>query len=127
IIFSIVIAVGLIMFLSRRDFHTIQQHNVLKSFIYIWIFQNVLMLLSTAYRNMIYVETYDLTYLRIGVYVWLFLAIMGLCFTFFMVKNNKSGWHLIRTNFTAWLCCLVLSSIVSWDRVITTYNLRNKA
>src|SRR5690606_39233379 len=24
-------------------------------------------------------------------------------------------------------CCLVLSSIVSWDRVITTYNLRNKA
>ncbi|MBL7933877.1 MAG: DUF4173 domain-containing protein, partial [Bacteroidia bacterium] len=98
IIFSIVIAVGLIIFLSRRDFRSIKNHNVLKALIYIWILQNVLMLLSTAYRNTIYIGIFDLTYLRIGVYVWLFLAVLGLCFTFLMVKNNKSAWYLIRAN-----------------------------
>lgn len=126
IILSISIASSLIMFLFRKQFSIIKNNKALTIGIYGWIAQNILMLSSTAIRNQIYIQDFNFTYKRIGVYVWLFLSVIGLFITFYSIYKNRSNWFLIRTNFAVWLTCLTLSSCVNWDKLITNYNIYNK-
>ena len=126
IILSISIASSLIMFLFRKQFSTIKNNKALTIGVYAWIAQNILMLSSTAIRNQIYIEDFNFTYKRIGVYVWLFLSVAGLFITFYSIYKNRSNWFLIRTNFAVWFTCLTLSSCVNWDKLITNYNIYNK-
>ncbi len=126
VMLSIVLAIGLIIFLTRRDFTNLKRFETLKWCIYLWIFQNIWMLVSTAYRNSIYIETYQLTEMRIGVYAWLLLAAVGLVLTFVKVRTNRSAWYLVQSNVTTWLTFLTLSSCLNWHLLITGYNLQHK-
>lgn len=126
IIFSIILATSLIMFLFRKNFEAIKNSNLLKNLIYVWIFQNLMMLSSTAFRNQIYIHEFNFTYKRVGVYVWLILAGIGLIITSYKIRKEKNNWYLIRTNFSVWLITLVAGSLIHWDVCITQYNIRNK-
>lgn len=126
LILSILIATGLIMFLCRKNFNELKNSKLLKALIYLWVFQNLIMLVSTASRNYIYIHDYNLTYKRIGVYVWLLLAAIGLILSFIKVKYERSNWYLVRSNVSLWFCLLVLSSTIHWDVWITRYNLAGK-
>lgn len=126
LIFSIIFAICIIMYFLRNDLNFQKGHRFFKSLVLLWIAQNVLMLLSTLWRNHIYISEYTLTHLRIGVYVWLVLAFIGLILTAIKIISNKSNWFLVRTNFSTWIVVLVLSSSVDWDLTIARYNLQNK-
>lgn len=126
IILSIVAATSLMMFLYRKEFSEVKNNKVLSVLIYGWIIQNLIMLSSTAYRNQIYIHDYNFTYKRIGVYVWLMLAAVGLIIMFWKINKQKSNWFLIKTNVGVWFSVLTLSSCVNWDKMITNYNLANK-
>lgn len=127
IIFSIVIATSLIMYLFRKEFSAVKTNKALMAFVYLWIAQNVLMLSSTAIRNQIYIHDFNFTYKRIGVYVWLALAVIGLCILFWKIWQKRTNWYLIRTNVAVWFSVLVISGCVNWDKLITNYNIQNKA
>lgn len=125
-IFSIIVATALIMFLFRKDFNGVRYSRLFKVLAIIWIIQNLIMLSSTSVRNQMYIHSYDLTYKRIGVFVWLCLASIGLVIMFFKLNNNRSIWYLVKTNVTVWFTCLVFGACFNWDKIITHYNLQNK-
>lgn len=126
IIFSIIVATALIMYLFRKEFSDVKYNALFKSLAYAWIIQNVIMLSSTAIRNQMYIHTYDFTYKRIGVYVWLLLAVIGLIIMFLKLKQQRSNWYLIKNNVSVWFSVLTLSACFNWDKIITNYNLNNK-
>lgn len=126
VILSILIATGLIMFLFRHDFSGVKQHKGLTLLVYIWILQNIIMLSSVVMRNNIYVHVFDLTYMRIGVYVWLFLAVIGLSIMFWKILKQQSNWFLIKTNVALWFTVLAIATCVNWDKLITNYNINSK-
>ncbi|MBA2612181.1 MAG: DUF4173 domain-containing protein [Bacteroidetes bacterium] len=125
LVFSILIAVGLIMWFFKGDLNFNKQSKILKYLVYFWIIQNAIMVISAMVRNLWYVSEYQLTYLRIGVYVFLALSLVGLVITFLKVNKTKSAWYLVRQNFEAWLLILGLCSIVNWDKLISDYNISN--
>lgn len=124
-IFSIIVAVGLIMWFFKGDLNFNKHSKLIKALVYIWVLQSVLMLLSTIIRNSWYIHQYQLTYLRIGVYVFLVLSLIGLFFTALKIFKTKSAWYLVCKNFEAWLLILVVCSCFNWDRIITRYNISN--
>jgi len=126
IVFSILIAAGLIMFLFRRDFSSHKNSKLLKIFVCLWIIQTFVMLVSTAARNQIYIQEFSLTYKRIGVYVWLVLAVIGLALTTAKILYERSNWFLIRTNISVWFSILAISSLMNWDLLITKYNIKHQ-
>ncbi len=127
IILSIIIATSLIMYLFRKEFSIVKTNTALMAFVYLWIIQNVMMLSSTAIRNQIYIHEFNFTYKRIGVYVWLMLAVIGLCIMFWKIYKKRSNWYLIRTNVAIWFSVLVISGCFNWDKLITSYNIQNKS
>jgi hypothetical protein len=127
IILSIVIATSLFMYLFRRKHTESKQLNILKLLVYAWIVQNLIMLFSTAWRNQMYIHSFNLTYKRVGVYVWLSLAVIGLVISFIKIMKEKSNWYLVKSNFFLWFTVLAASSLVNWDLLITRYNISNKS
>lgn len=125
-ILSIIMATGLMMFLFRKEYTSVKYNRMLIIGVYAWIIQNLLMLSSTVIRNQMYIHDYNLTYKRIGVYVWLTLAVIGLLIMFWKIYRKHSNWYLIKTNVAVWFTVLALSSTVNWDGLITDYNLKNK-
>ena len=93
---------------------------------YMWIVQNGLLLFSTSRRNWVYISEYNLTYKRIGVYVWLFSCYgraLHLCVKLYRRYNN---WYLIAQILWCGYWRFIASSAVNWDVMITRFNLGNQ-
>lgn len=122
VIASILVAISIILFYFRGALNFYKQSKTLKILAYCWIVQNVLMLISTAFRNDLYIAEYGLTYKRIGVYVYLLLAALGLASTFIKILSVKSNHFLLKVNGWMFYGVLVVASFFNWDVIITEYN-----
>ncbi|HEY1040292.1 MAG TPA: DUF4153 domain-containing protein [Bacteroidia bacterium] len=127
IILSIILGIGIILFLFRNALNFEKNNKIIKVLVTLWILQNAMMIISTSVRNYIYVDEFNLTYKRIGVFVYLILAIIGLILTLNKILSKKSNWYLIRTNAFCCFLFLCLSSFINWDSVICEFNISRKA
>ncbi len=127
IVVSILIASVFIMIFFKDELNFNKYGKKVKFFVYAWIIQSIIMVLSTMIRNSWYIQEFQLTELRIGVYTFLFLSLIGLVLTFMKVAYGQSAWNLVTRNFSGWFLILCLSSCINWDRFITTYNITNAA
>lgn len=124
LITSIIIAILIILFYFRGALNFKEGNRMLKLLAALWIIQNAFMIISTAYRNNLYINEYSLTYKRIGVYIWLLLVLIGLITTFIKVQKAKSNWYLFRTNGWLFYAVLIVSSLISWDLIVTNFNMK---
>jgi Leucine-rich repeat (LRR) protein len=125
-IISIAIAILIILFFFRNHLNYAEGNKPIKTMAAVWILQNIIVLISTGYRNYLYVYEYSLTYRRLGVYIWLTLTLIGLITTFVKIYRKKSNWYLFRANGWAFYIVLVLFACQNWDLVITKFNIEKK-
>lgn len=123
IVLSIVIAVTLVMYIFSGNLNFSKQGKYIKYLVYIWIFQSALMIINTMIRNYWYISSYQLTYLRIGVFVFLSLSLIGLILTSLKIAYQRSAWRLVSDNLEIWFLILSLSTLLNWDNLITNYNI----
>lgn len=125
IITSIITAIAIILFYFRGALNFSEKSKVLKVMAYLWILQNVFMLISTGFRNDMYIAEYGLTYKRIGVYFYLFLAALGLITTFIKILKVKSNVYLFRVNGWLFYAVLIAACVFNWDALITRFNIND--
>jgi hypothetical protein len=123
LITSIITAILIILYYFRGSQNFFQKNLTLKILAYLWIIQNLILVLSTAVRNQLYINEFSLTYKRIGVYVYLVLCIAGLATTLVKILRTRSNWFLFRKNGWAFYSVLVLSCLFNWDLIITRFNI----
>lgn len=123
LILSILFAVGILMFFFRGYFNFFKGAIYLRILGYVWIVQNIILLISTAIRNNIYVEAYGLSHKRIGVFIYLLLAGIGLSITFYKLFAKKNNTFLFRKNSWAFYAVLLIATTIPWDQLITNYNM----
>ncbi|WP_304197356.1 DUF4173 domain-containing protein [Flavobacterium alvei] len=123
VIFSIVMAVGVIMFYFKGGFNFDEKANRLKKLSKIWILLNTILIVSTLVKNSEYVSFFGLTYKRLGVYAFLVLAIIGLVFTFMKITKQKSNAYLFNQMVWYFYGTILLCSYVNWGSLITNYNI----
>jgi Leucine-rich repeat (LRR) protein len=125
LIISIVLAILIILFYFRGHVNFSEKNKSIKTLAYLWMVQNIIVIASTAYRNILYVNEYSLTYKRIGVYIWLILTLVGIITTIVKIGKHKSNWYLFRQNGWSVYFVLILFACFNWDMVITNYNIKN--
>ncbi|MES2140811.1 MAG: DUF4153 domain-containing protein [Bacteroidota bacterium] len=123
LITSIIIAILIILYYFRGGLNFYKGNRSLKLLAGLWIIQNAFMIISTAYRNNLYINEYSLTYKRIGVYIWLLLVLIGLMTTFVKILKAKSNWYLFRTNGWLFYFVLLFSCFINWDVIVTNFNI----
>ncbi|MDY7394724.1 DUF4173 domain-containing protein [Aureibaculum sp. 2210JD6-5] len=122
LITSIFFAIGIILYFFRGNLNFYEKNNNLKTLTTLWIALNIFLIFITVYKNYIYVSFHGLTYKRIGVFVYLLLALIGLITTFIKVYSTLNFWFLCRKNISIGLLLLLISTTVNWDQLITKYN-----
>lgn len=123
LIISILLGISLLLYFFRGDLNFSKNKKLSKILAFLWVAQNVFMVISTTLRNNIYVDEALLSYKRIGVYFWLLFALIGLITLFIKLSKNKSVWFLARHNFTAIFIALIMSSVFDWDMIISNFNI----
>jgi hypothetical protein len=123
VIFSILMAVGVILFYFKGGFNFDIKANNLKRLAKIWILLNGILIISTLIKNSEYVSYFGLTYKRLGVYAFLILAIIGLAFAFFKIINQKTNAYLFNQMIWCFYGTILLCSFINWGNIITRYNI----
>lgn len=123
VIFSILMAVGVIMFYFKGGFNFDEKAKSLKSLAKIWIALNVILIVSAMIKNTEYVSFYGLTYKRLGVYAFLILAIIGLIVSFQKIQKQKTNAFLFNQMIWYFYATILLCSYVNWGSLITNYNI----
>ncbi|MEI6137722.1 MAG: DUF4173 domain-containing protein [Mariniphaga sp.] len=125
IIVSIILAIALIIYYFRGQINFDPKSKIIKTLVYFWIAQNMILILMAAFKNQLYIEAYSLTFLRIGVYYYLGFSILGLLLTLYKIYYQKDTWFLFRSNPFGFYILLVLSCAINWGTLVTNYNLIN--
>jgi hypothetical protein len=89
-----------------------------------WIAQNLLLLVSTAWRLLLYIEAYGLTRLRIATILWIALVAIGLVTICWRIQVGRSNRWLLGFNVSALLAVLSVSSWIDFDSRIAWHNVR---
>lgn len=125
LILSIFLAIALIMYFFSSRLNFVKSANYIKMIAYAWIAQNFVLAVLCLYKNIQYVDQFGLTYKRLGVYTFLFLAAIGLGLTFYKILKNKTNLFLIRKNTWIAYIVLVLLGCFDWDYIITYNNIHS--
>jgi uncharacterized protein DUF4153 len=100
-----------------------EKSKVIRPLVYLWVGQNVLLVLSSILRLDLYVDIYLLTYWRIAAFIWMGLVALGLILIVARIVLDRSSQWLIGANLIALTAVLYVASLVNFDAIIADYNL----
>ena len=126
LIFSIVLSMFIMLYLFRGNINFYSKNSLLKYLAYLWIFQNGIMAVSVALRNIYYIEYYyALSYKRIGVMIFLLLTFIGLVTMVLKIRDKRTTYNIIKINSWAAFAVMLIMSTFNWDTPIAEFNISN--
>ena len=78
LIVTALLAAGFVL-IAMRPGGAAEQSTVIRPLVYLWVAQNVMLVISSILRLDLYVQIYLLTYWRIAAFIWMLLVAIGLC------------------------------------------------
>ena len=96
-----------------------------RGLVHAWIAQNLVLLASTVYRHMLYVDAYGLSRWRLATIVWLGVVAAGFVLTARRIVTGRSNGWLLRANTALVVGVLYASAFVNWNGLIADYNARH--
>lgn len=127
LILSIILAMLLLLFFFRGNLNFYKRNKWLRYGAYLWIFQNLFLVVSVFIRDYYYISHFGLAYKRIGLLFFLGMVMTGLLTVFLKIHFTKTTYYLLRINAWAAIVLLVFATTVHWDYTIATYNLERKS
>ncbi|MCZ4244330.1 DUF4173 domain-containing protein [Pedobacter punctiformis] len=127
LIFSIALAMVVIIYFFRGNLNFYSKSKTLKVLTYVWMVQNIILIISVFIRDAYYIEYYGLTHKRIGVLVFALLCIIGLATVYLKVAKQKTLFYLFKVNGNIWFALLLVFSTINWDVLIVKYNFAHES
>jgi len=122
LIFSILVSVAIVLFYFRGEMNYIEENKIIKVLAYVWLIQNLFLLVSVGFKNFQYIDIYGLTHKRIGVYIYTLLTFIGLISTILKIYLIRKNLFLFRLNGWSFYLVLISASLVNWDQLIVNNN-----
>ncbi|MHC2333068.1 hypothetical protein ACVIW0_002357 [Bradyrhizobium sp. USDA 4454] len=121
LIITVLLAASFVL-LTMRPGGPAERSRVMRSLVYLWIGQNVLLVISAMLRLDLYVQIYLLTYWRIAAFVWMLLVVVGLVLILARIVQRRSNEWLIHANLAASAIVLYTCSLINFAAIIADYN-----
>jgi hypothetical protein len=124
LIATALLAAAFVLVAMRKDGPG-QDSPLIRKLVYLWIAQNVWLVVSSVIRLKLYVETYYLSEMRVAAFIWMGLVAVGLVLIVVKIALNRSNAWLVMSNVA------VLSIVlwgVAWTDIrsyIAFYNVRH--
>ena len=124
LIATALLAAGFVLAAMRPGSATATDRTI-RLLVYLWVVQNVILVLSSILRLDLYVDIYSLTYWRVAAFVWMMLVAAGLVLIMARIVLEKpNSWlmnaNLLTLSLTLYACCFV-----NFAGLIADYNVRH--
>ncbi|TPN83835.1 DUF4173 domain-containing protein [Mesorhizobium sp. CU2] len=111
LIVTALLAAGFVLVALRSGSET-SKDPLIRPLVYLWVAQNIVLVVSSMLRLDLYIDVYALTYLRIAAFIWMGLVAAGLALIIARIALAKSGEWLLSANLltlsvTLYACCFV--------------------
>lgn len=125
LIFSILLAMGIVLWFFRRNLNFYAPGlRALRWGATVWVLQNAVLAVSVGLRNYYYILHSGVAYKRIGVCFFLLLVFFGLTTVLLKIWQQRSAYSLVRLNSLAVYAVLLLLAAGNWEVWMTEYNLQ---
>jgi len=125
LIFSILLAAGIMMWFFRRNLNFYRPGLPwLRWGATLWVAQNAFLALSVGLRNYYYILYMGLAYKRIGVMAFLLLTLFGLGTLLLKIWQRRTLFALVRLNSWAAYAVLLALGLGNWEIWMARYNLQ---
>ena len=125
LIFSILLAMGIVLWYFRRNLNFYAPGvRVLRWGATVWVLQNAVLAASVGLRNYYYILYCGVAYKRIGVCFFLLLVFFGLGTVLLKIWQQRSAYSLVRLNSLAVYVVLLLLAAGNWEVWMMEYNLQ---
>ena len=125
LIFSILLAMGIVLWYFRRNLNFYAPGlRVLRWGATVWVLQNAVLAVSVGLRNYYYILNSGVAYKRIGVCFFLLLVVVGLATVLGKIWQQRSAYSLVRLNALALYVVVLLLAAGNWEVWMTEYNLQ---
>ncbi|TPL38930.1 DUF4173 domain-containing protein [Mesorhizobium sp. B2-4-6] len=95
---------------------------LIRGLVYLWVTQNIALVISSMLRLDLYIDVYALTYLRIAAFIWMGLVAAGLALIVARIALQKSGEWLLSANLVTLSATLYACCFVNFAATIANYN-----
>ena len=95
---------------------------VIRVLVFLWIAQNVMLVVSSMLRLDLYVQIYSLTYWRIAAFIWMLLVAAGLILIVARIAFDRSNTWLVRMNLATLALTACICAFINFPYVIAAYN-----
>jgi hypothetical protein len=99
-----------------------ERSPVIRGLVYLWVAQNVGLVVSSILRLDLYVAVLSLTYWRVAAFVWMVLVAAGLFLIVLRIILRRSNLWLIKINLASLALTLYVCAFVNFPELIATYN-----
>jgi len=93
--------------------------------VYLWLGQNLLLVVSAAWRLRLYVDVYSLTRLRVAAAIWMLLVLCGLAWIVVKLVARRSNTWLLNVNVATAVAVAYACAFVDFDDRIATFNVEH--
>lgn len=124
LIVTALLAAGFVL-AAMRPGGPAERSRVIRPLVYVWVAQNVLLVVSSMLRLDLYVQIYLLTGWRIAAFIWMLLVALGLLLIVARIALNRSNDWLIHANLITLAATLYVCSLVNFAAIIADYNVRH--
>lgn len=102
-----------------------QASPLARRLMYLWIAQNVFLVLSSISRTLLYIDVYAMTYLRFAAIVWMGIVAAGLIWLVVRFARGKTNRWLINVNAATAAGVLYVLAFVDTGAIVASYNVRH--
>jgi hypothetical protein len=101
---------------------SIERSRLVRALVFLWIGQNVLLVLSSILRLDLYVDVYSLTGWRCAAFVWMLLVAAGLVLIVARIVLDRSNRWLVWGNAAVLALTLYVCSLLDFPGLIARFN-----
>ncbi len=113
---------ALFVLIALRPGSKSEGDKLLRALVYLWVGQNIVLVLASIFRLDLYISVYQLTFLRVAAMIWMGLVASGLLLIVLRIVLKKTGQWLIASNFAMLGFVLISCCFVDFSGFIANYN-----
>ncbi len=118
---------GVFVLIGFRPGGAAEQSAMARRLVYLWIGQNIFLVVSAAWRLQLYVDVYSLTRWRVAAAIWMLLVALGLGWVVWRIVRGYDNSWLLRVNVLTVAAVLYGCTFVDFDGRIAWFNVQRCA
>jgi hypothetical protein len=118
------LAAGFVL-IAMRPGGPAEHSRLIRPLVLAWIWQNILLVVSSILRLDLYVAAFSLTYLRLAAFIWMGLVAAGLMLILIQIILRKPNSWLVTANAATLALVLYGCCFINAPWLVATYNVEH--